>query len=429
MNQLNLINLILTLEGCSTLTVTAQAGAGKTYGVMKAISEMPEGTNVFVAAPTHVAVEELSTKLMDGTLATVTFGTTAKLAGRYLYHNKQNGELENRFSDNSIDSYDLVIVDEIGATPAVDITRILKSGVPVVALGDREQLDAVKSKVADLWTDEWQNYTHRSFTYIELEGQYRASGPLYSFQQGCRNKVNTWLESFKGGRLFYSVADFENDFINTLAEAYQLGQPLDQYCMLAYRNSTVNRIQTELRQRVFGLDSLELGFANGEVIRCESAPGIATGRLATVQSTISVQDTVMAGQTVKSCKVHIKLSDGEERWLTAVHPMYLEDYRATMATLSDNRDWENYFALEEHFSLLVNANVMTIHKSQGRSIKHVWTHIADICSRRKLLYVAASRASQTLTGVWPTELWGWQKKLFGNTTVDQMEAKREAFTH
>jgi hypothetical protein len=201
MLQGELIQLMSSLQSGQVLVAEAEAGAGKTHAVMLAVSLLPESATVFVAAPTHIAKEELESKLHPDTKCEVIFGTSCSLAGRYLYFNKNTGELENRFAPGGL-VYDLIVMDEVAATPACDVARVLRGSSPVVMLGDRAQLEAVKSRVQDIWTDSWQYYEHRSFTYVTLEGQWRSSGPLHDFQYSARDKAPNWLRSFDGGRMF-----------------------------------------------------------------------------------------------------------------------------------------------------------------------------------------------------------------------------------
>jgi hypothetical protein len=224
--------------------------------------------------------------------------------------------------------------------------------------------------------------------------------------------------------MFYTVAEFEQDFMTHLANAYSNGEDISQYCMIAYRNSTVNRLQTELRQKVFGLDNLQNGFAIDETVRCEKVAGVPVGRLAKVVSNSNTANTMVAGHTVQTCEVTISTAKGGERIVKAVHPQFLDQYRDLLNSIAEAKDWDTYFALGDNFQILVNANVMTGHKSQGRSIKYVWAHVDDLGSRAKLVYVAYSRASKTLTGVWPTEKHGMPKKYFAGLTLDQLNSER-----
>jgi hypothetical protein len=220
------------------------------------------------------------------------------------------------------------------------------------------------------------------------------------------------------------VAEFELDFVDHLAAAHLAGEDTSQYCMIAYRNSTVNRLQAELRLKVFGLANLQAGFAVGEIVRCEKVDKVPVGRLAKVTSNAGVSNVVIAGHAIKVCGVTLAMSKDLDVTVKAVHPTFLDQYRTILEGLSAARNWVQYFELSDHFPVLVNANVVTGHKGQGRTIKHVWAHVDDLGSRKKLVYAAYSRASKTLTGVWPTEKHGMPAKFFKGLDLDQLNAER-----
>lgn len=422
MLQQSLIELIPKLEQGQILVCEAEAGSGKTYAVMQSIAQLPEKAHVFISAPTHVAVDELREKLVAGTKCTVTFGTTAKLVGRYLEMNKATGELENRFAPSGV-NYDLVVMDEVSAVPSCDVHRLLLSKSPAVLLGDREQLNAVKSKQAAVWTCDWANYEHRVFTFIALYGQRRASGPMYDFIRSYRDKITPLTKSFEGVRVLYSGKDFSDDFTTQLKAAYENGDDLAQYCYFAYRNSAVDAMQLRLRTEVFGTPE----FAVGEVLRVSSAEGLATGQLLTVLSSTKSQVQI-AGEVILTNNVEVQTRSGEVRALKAVHPLHLAEFAKLLQSLKDNKDWTKFFLLEQHFAVLVNANAMTVHKAQGRTVAHVWVDVEDIASKRKLLYVAYGRAQRTITAVWPYERWAkGTAQLLKNCTLDELNALRQPF--
>lgn len=421
MEQSQLIDLITKLEPQQTLVCEAEAGSGKTYAVMQALALLPADKVAFVSAPTHVAVDELREKLLPSTKCTVVFGTTAKLVGRYLKMNRKTKELENSFAPSGI-SYDLVVMDEISAVPSCDVHRLLMSNSACVMLGDREQLAAVKSKQAAVWTSDWAEYEHRAFTFVGLNGQHRASGPMYDFIRSYRTAITPLTTSFERVRVLYTSEDFAEDFVQHLKAAYERGDELKDFCYFAYRNTTVNAMQRRLRREVFNSDE----FAVGETLRVSSAEGLATGQLLTVLSSAKSQ-VYIAGELILTNDVEVRTRAGEVRALRAVHPLHLDEFSQLLQALKDNDEWDKFFLLEQNFAVLVNANAMTAHKAQGRTVAHVWTDLVDIGFRRKLLYVAYGRASQNITSVWPYDKWrsGDGKRLRAKHTLAEANALRK----
>lgn len=419
--QAELIEQIATLVRGQVLVVEAPAGAGKTYAVMQAITKLGKDAKVFVAAPTHVAVHELVSKLPNShEFPNVRFGTTAKLAGRYLEMNKQSAELENRFHPVAFD-YDLVIIDELSATPAIDLKRVLSSQCPVVLLGDRAQLPAVKQPPPQVWTDGWQEFEHRSFTYIDLEGQHRASGQLFEYLTELRAGDAPLVKSFDGARVLYEHSEFKNDFFTELAKAYNEGKDLSQYCYLAYRNVVVWQTQQAIRERVFESPD----FVKGECVRVDSVPGYVKGELLTVLED-GVPSQVQIGKyLIKTNTIKTIDSENFEQYIRVVQPGFLLEYNAIVQEVLSAKDWDTYYKLDEFCSVVENANAMTVHKSQGRSIRYVWADSVDIGTRHKLRYVAYSRASKTLTVIWPYENWKpASRKFLAGYTLDQLNSLR-----
>lgn len=419
MNQTQLIELITSQQRTQTLVVEAEAGSGKTWSVMAAIAQMPSTSKVFVAAPTHVAVNELRGKLWPKTVCSVTFGTTAKLAGRYLQMNRNTATLENKFTSASL-PYDLVVVDELSAVPAVDLRRMLRTTTPLVLLGDKLQLGAVLSKKPDVWTADWANYENRSFAYVELEGQRRTSGLLYETVRRMRNEDVPLVESFEGLRVHYDLLSFQSDFISHLTKAYVSGDDLSQICYLAYRNSTVATVRQMIREAL-GSDN----FVSRECVRVSSAQQWPTGTLLTVLDTCESQ-TIIAGHSVRTAKVLLAGKGQDAQWVVCVHPAEIANYNKLMENLKEEHNWNAFFELEQHFTVIENACAMTVHKSMGRTISYVWSDSKDIGTRNKLRYVANSRASKMLTAWWPHSEWrSATKKLLKGKPLAELHAMRQ----
>ena len=405
MLQEDFISFILGLQPDHVAVVTAPAGAGKTHAAMTATSKMLSTSRVLIVAPTHIAVEELASKLPAETVCDVTFSTTASAVGRFLRMNKSTGKLENRFGPKSM-SYDLIIVDELSAVPSCDLHRILQSNSPTVLMGDQEQLPAVLSKAPAVWNDSWQDYAEynsKVFSYFTLEGQHRAKGVLFDTISKYRDKIAPLTVSLKDDhgaiRVLYSVDNFRHDFVEQLTKAYDEGTLAD-FCYLAYRNETVAAIQKQLRSKVFKSDN----FVPTEVLRVAQHKFLRTGAQVTVLSA-SESHTIVGGQSIRTSNLEVQSKNGQRDLVRAVHPSFVDEYHSLLEFYKTEQMWTQFFELEAKFSVLQNANAITCHKSQGRTIKYVWTDVNDICSRRKMLYVAHSRAARVLTAVWPAATW------------------------
>jgi len=76
--------------------------------------------------------------------------------------------------------------------------------------------------------------------------------------------------------------------------------------------------------------------------------------------------------------------------------------QADIAKAQADKDWPTYFRLKELYIDLRHAEALTIHKSQGSTFDTVFVDTTSLYTcrnpneRRRLLYVACSRARHTL---------------------------------
>jgi len=397
MDQPQLIELIATLQPHQTLIVEAEGGAGKTWAAMDALRSFSANARVAVLAPTHIALNELKAKLPPDLACVPRFATTASFVGRYLERNRQTGKLDNRFMATSCD-VDLIILDEAANAPSIDISRVLRSASPIVCLGDREQLKAVLSTVSALWNEDaqWRFLeVGRSFTYVTLEGQRRNAGEILKLAQACRTKLPSVIESKGAISVFHSTVDFEADFLANLQSARANCGSLNAYCYLAYKNATVDRVQRLVRQFVYGSDLPVVGepVRVNRLVNQATGDRLPTGKLLTVAS-VEATNVAVAGATHAVAKLTFAEIDGSH--FCAFPGGATETIYAALRMASEERRWDDFNTIEHTVGEVVNGNVLTVHKAQGRTIPYCWSDDLDIGNRRSMRYVAYSRASERL---------------------------------
>lgn len=432
MNQQNLIECIKSLQKQQTLIIEAEAGAGKTWSVIEALQQLLDEDRLprtAVIAPTHVAKIELASKASEELRLQVDFMTSAKAAGRFLEMDKATGILQNRFTGKN-SGYDLMILDEISATPSIDQERLMRSDAAIVCLGDREQLQAVKSREAPIWNDNWQFYgglttdgdyyeNGRSFTYVHLEGQMRNSGAIWEMCQRNRYSINWQFFSEPGIRVYHIDEELEQSFIRAIEEEAAKPHPeLSQLCWLAYTNRRVDEMQRMLRRFAFHSDI----YVPGEVVRVSSLHGYAPGQLLTVLRCreLSVWCNDKKYQAVELIFV------GDESTHLVRHPLHNAEYAEDLANAKidamDTRNWDKFWKLANLLGDVSNANVMTTDKSQGRTIDRVWVDVVNIKQRRKRLYVAYSRARLQLNVVSCYK--NWKDSVYKDWSLEQLNNLR-----
>lgn len=396
MNQSDLINLIPKLEPGQILVIESEAGSGKTWTAMKAISQLDSNINVAIVAPTHDALGELQDKLADfNPVCDVRFFTSASYAGRILHFSKSSGNLENMYLGSSR-QFDLVVMDEISATPSYDLKNVCRSKGAVVLLGDRHQLNPVMSSSPFVWTDEVDEYLEakpdKSISYVTIHGQRRNTGAIHRWAQLCNKTGQVPTVSEESIPVFYDWDSWIEDYLAKLRHAHLTGLDLKQYVYLAYRNFKVWQIRDLVRTQVFKSDN----FVPGESVRVESWPhsktsGYKTGRILKVQSATDTYVEIGLNR-VKLSKIQF---EGDESSYLVQHPSDL-GFTEMMTRLKEDKDWDLFFKFQDLVGCVANANVMTVNKSQGKSISHVWCDLWDIGNRKRYKYVSIGRAVNRL---------------------------------
>lgn len=385
--QQDLIHRIATLQPTQSLVCEAEGGSGKTWAAAAAIGQRlasDSEARVNVVAPTHDALQELRERMLHLDLNRIRFATTASYAGRYLELNKATGCLDNRYTQLRHHK-DLTVLDEMSATPGIDMGRMLSTTAPLVMLGDRQQLRPVMKAPKQPWCEEYlAECTHRSFEYVELIGQRRNSGSIYDLASGCRVRKTWQLESTKDIAVYYDQAEYEQSFIDTLLA----GGPGTDARYYAYRNSVVDRINARVRSEVYGNQL----FVPGEIIRAVSLAPYPTRKLLKV---LDVRPAMVKGYQAQELLI------GDSWHLCAVeNSKWQSDCAALKAQAMEsqsNSDWAAYFELEALLGTAATSAASTAHKAQGATVAQVWADVSDLWSgSRNGLYVAYSRAASKL---------------------------------
>ena len=386
-DQQTLIHRIATLQPTQSLVCEAEGGSGKTWAAAAAIERRlasDSEAKVNVVAPTHDALQELQERMLHLDLNRIRFATTAAYVGRYLELNKSTGCLDNRYTQLKHHN-DLTVLDEMSATPGVDMGRMLSTTAPLVLLGDRQQLRPVMKAPSQPWCEEYlADCTHRSFEYVELIGQRRNSGSIYDLASSCRVRKVWQLESTKDIAVYYDQAEYEQSFIDALLA----GGPGTDARYYAYRNATVNRINARVRSEVYRSQL----FVPGEVIRAVSIAPYPTRKL------LKVSDVRPA--SVKGYQAQELLIEGSWHLCAIENSKWQADgaeLKAKAMESQSNSDWAAYFDHEAMLSTVATSAASTAHKAQGATVAQVWADVSDLWSgSRNGLYVAYSRAASKL---------------------------------
>ena len=290
---------------------------------------------------------------------------------------------------------------------------------------------------------------------IRLETVHRYDGPIYKYATGIRENwgqlamAPTHSEAGERSRICV-VDNWQAAFINhanmvfrRLGRGAKSADLLDQMPRaLAYTNATVSNLTAILRAELFGPKSKEqfmrdelISFPDytptaasqiysstdaivlsSEIIEIDEAaepykytteklgikreiPLALSGRFQklTVQ-TIDPDNTICTARWGVQTVITPIIGDKESR--AAYNSMRAKLIRVKIPRR--HQSWEQMKLWKQCFSRVNSAFVMTVHKSQGSTFRHVY--VSDDMSRERdrlkknpLLYVAATRASESIT--------------------------------
>lgn len=292
---------------------------------------------------------------------------------------------------------------------------------------------------------------------VTLDRVMRHDGPILEFATKIRRDWDC-LHSFPISPKETSESSIKisqdpaKDFIKNFAGAYNLlaDGEIDETAFyerapraLCYMNSTVRNLTSRLRYQVYG-DMAQRQWAKGEIIMFPSYTyalprSIQSSTDAVVISSeirqveeshppiawktpgrgLDRQCVLEFSATVQRLKVHLVNPDGTVDGSTEyiVHSPLLDDAKAkqdysglrqnlkavTPSLPDDHEAWKWLKSIKDNYlAYITSAFVMTVHKSQGSTFQDVYVgrdllFREDRQTRNPLLYVAATRASKSIT--------------------------------
>lgn len=403
------------------LTLLGEGGTGKTTCVMWAVEQwIKAGMSVIMAAPTNKAVKQLesSARRFGLNSTRVQFMTLHKALGLAMLPDEENMYAA-QVAEPKLSDFDILVLDEGSMVSRIAFMQYLlpeleSNKMKAVIMGDRMQLPPVR---------ESESMALQHFPSIELTKTERFS--MDSDIAKVTTDLRMAMDSKKA--FIFNSDDYPN--LKTVKPAFFTKEVLenidentsqDDVRVLAWTNARVNMINKMIREKIYGRKAEP--FIVGE--------RVVTGRPITQGRDILLstdEECIVTGVDVASV---MDENSGEEykTYLITLQPLYdpvgsvvchvvhpdselvlfddLEDLfrRAKRCTSADLRRqlWAKYRYLRDLFSDLKYCYCITVHRSQGSTYQTVLVDVDNILTntrrdeRRKLLYVALSRASQNL---------------------------------
>ncbi len=424
------------------------AGSGKTYLSMKLLKKVDDlGLCWTVVAPTHKAVGVLREALKSESIQPTWFPSTIHRLLRLKLKRQADVEICEKTdqTDGSLENLGLVLIDEASMVDSNLLEITLEcarfNSTRLVFVGDPAQLPPVGETSSSV-------FLMKRAVNSELKEVVRHQGPVLQLakivrdgQIPCnqppilpiiRNKKgnvgilerNNWLEKAKSA---LRLSSLEDDY--------------DRARILCYTNRIVDNLVPHARRAIHGEMADQYQVLPGEVLISRKAVianaslkenelGEEPDILISSNREMVVEDVIPDSFDLASLEIHQDLEISLPKIETQVANVVCDQKEFSLRLMpqigsksrlaldlalnklsnqarekgkkNSGSIWKLFFFIRDSFASLGPASVLTIHRSQGSTFGDVfitpdvfWPK--DLEFRRRLLYVAVSRASK---GVW-----------------------------
>lgn len=399
------------LEGC--------AGTGKTTIVKELVQDLKNCDPLFTA-PTNEACRQLESVLPKGSLIRTTYSA---LNFRFKT-DKEQKELIQQGEHPVINQINLLIIDECSMVGEELLQAILDAGKKTLFIGHRSQLPEVVTdlKIADdcesvIFKQEWPIYT--------LTTPERNKGELFEFINSLEHII---YHKPKIVRQKYNMQlDNLLDYIDSKEGRHDF--QYEQSKLICWTNAEVDRFNSFIRKCIYHTEFPEPFLPKDKIIMLEPcmfveplvAPSKAriakfAGSAAVVNYSANTKAIVRKVDQVTVLNVpcwelEVECEDksrpllyvpiDENRLKNLSMRLKRECYEKTTFQ-AKAKAFREYHFIMSIFAKVKHSYAITTHRSQGMTIPKVFVSWSDIkkCHnvtlRHKLLYVAASRAKESL---------------------------------
>lgn len=394
--------------------LTGYAGAGKTTVLQKFAEAMIEDGSVkfVMAAPTHKAVEVISSKLRGAGLDVEckTVHSLLSLVPAKARSDKKQFERKRRAEPVNAT---VVVIDEasmLSAEMMEHIDRHLQARC-VVLCGDPAQLPPVgekRSRAFDVIPA-----SHISGIVRQAEGNpIIEAARLIRLSQDMEAVDWSWCRASQsdGGGIWAPPHAQVDSWLERAFQSDEFAQNPDTFRYLCWTNDRVAQINAKIRKWLHG-DAKTAGtlFLPGERALIRSPhKNEADGIDLTVNQEVDIEDIEpdeRAGVPVWRAAVRTDMGVS----ITIDIPRDLNAYQDALSRIKDavmtgKETWQDWHDFRDQFVHAQAIYALTVHNSQGSTFQNAFVDIRDIRKRQRdnllefqqLLYVAATRPSQRL---------------------------------
>lgn len=449
---ISFINKPITCGDDCFITLAGFAGTGKTTVMGEILNEVSSSKKVAVSAPTHKAKKVIADATNKN--AETIQGLLGLRPNVDMEDFDPNKPAFKELAECRLSNYKLVVIDESSMLNKAAVKLIkekaIRFKVKVIFMGDKFQLPPIGEIISDVF-----KLTNK-VELNEIVRQ-KSSNPNQMLIELARNDVRDKTDkclvylkqilvdmNLEEGFMYLERDKFYPAILEKFFDSAYVYDPTF-IKLIAYRKKTCNDLNLYVRQKLLSPDA---AIVIGDKLMGQKAVSISL-KVAPYYKTIvenSADYTVLDVQLIETdieniqlkfyrCKVttgernpivitsdlfkEVKTPGEDVSEMDILHPLSYDDFIKAYTKKLDlaltRKMWKQFYAFKEKVVILddfydTNGKIIvdrdisygyaiTVHKSQGSTYKHVGIPIADILvnynaqERRKLLYVALSRAS------------------------------------
>lgn len=408
------INLVK--QGYKRITLTGEAGVGKTYLNTELINYFLKNSksfkdnkwspeSIYITAPTNKALSILQAKVPNHpNLVFKTVHSALKMA-RIVSDKEDRVTFKPSYSDKNppFDGCSLAFLDECSMLNSSILNDLDDFNFPIIFTGDSEQLSPIGEPISPVFA---RGYPNVKLIEIIRQGE---GNPIIDLSRNLDLIKKRESNIVEGG---YGYV-FQNDR-NKIIENLALVNGTDDLKYLAYHNDEVNLLNKRVRERLYGNNPAKVEL--GETLVMDAPKGehwtnkeikVEDIKIITEQIYIPTSYSKYTGNGPTNCdtiKMRVYRINDE---FNIVHEHSERMYKTIFDSIITNCSkygwsWKAKYFFVEQFGQTKYNHAITVHKSQGSTYKEVILNIGDInhvrttAGRKKMKYTGVTRASKLL---------------------------------
>lgn len=397
------------------------AGTGKTTIVRHLVKDLT-GCDPLYTAPTNEACKQLEGVLPAGSLIKTTYSALG-------FHFNSNSEVKSLGKHGGLppimNDINLLIIDECSMVGSKLLEAIEETGKKTLFIGHRSQLPEVVKNLSSF--DDCESVVFKQeYPIYTLTTPERNKGELFQFLLALEKLIYEQPRVVKP--TYNKTLDYLIDYIDSKEGKKELLN--EESKVICWSNAEVDKFNSYIRKSVFNSKELPAFVLRDRIIFTEPVQfvepltGLSKSKIANFTGsdkvvTFSANTKAVVRKVSQTTVLHIPCWELEVDCGNGLRPLiYVAIDQKQLAMLDSGLKQECYAfsgkqAREKafrryHFIMGLFAKVkhsyaITTHRSQGMTIPNVFVSWSDIrkCQnvymKHKLLYVAASRARDSLT--------------------------------